>query len=45
MSNKQPQQRHEIGMVGTGFMGRNLALKMADYGYAVAGYDKDQAKG
>ena len=42
MTNKQ--QRYEIGMVGLGVMGRNLVLNMADHGFAVAGYDKDQAK-
>ena len=31
-------------MVGLGVMGRNLALNMADHGFSVAGYDKDQAK-
>jgi 6-phosphogluconate dehydrogenase len=44
MTNKQPQQRYEIGMVGLGVMGRNLVLNMADHGCAVAGYDKDQTK-
>ncbi len=44
MSNAQPQQRHEIGMVGLGVMGRNLVLNMADHGFSVAGYDKDPAK-
>jgi ketol-acid reductoisomerase len=44
MTNKQPQQRYEIGMVGLGVMGRNLMLNMADHGCAVAGYDKDQTK-
>ena len=44
MKNTQPQQRCEIGMVGLGVMGRNLALNMADHGFSVAGYDKDQAK-
>jgi len=44
MTNQQPQQRYEIGMVGLGVMGRNLVLNMADHGFAVAGYDKDQAK-
>lgn len=38
-------QQYEIGMVGLGVMGRNLLLNMADHGYAVAGYDKDPAKG
>ena len=44
MTTKQPQQQYEIGMVGLGVMGRNLVLNMADHGFAVAGYDKDQAK-
>ena len=44
MTNMQPQQRYEIGMVGLGVMGRNLVLNMADHGCAVAGYDKDQNK-
>jgi UDP-N-acetyl-D-mannosaminuronate dehydrogenase len=44
MTNKQRQQRYEIGMVGLGAMGRNLLLNMADHGFSVAGYDKDQAK-
>jgi 6-phosphogluconate dehydrogenase len=44
MNNTEPQQRSEIGMVGLGVMGRNLALNMADHGFSVAGYDKDQAK-
>jgi 6-phosphogluconate dehydrogenase len=34
----------EIGMIGLGVMGRNLALNMADHGYSVAGYDKDPGK-
>ena len=44
MTNKQSQQRYEIGMVGLGVMGRNLVLNMADHDFSVAGYDKDQAK-
>jgi hypothetical protein len=44
MTNKPPQQRYEIGIVGLGVMGRNLVLNMADHGCAVAGYDKDQTK-
>jgi 6-phosphogluconate dehydrogenase len=44
MTNQQPQQQYEIGMVGLGVMGRNLVLNMADHGCAVAGYDKDAAK-
>ncbi|MGD0652894.1 MAG: NADP-dependent phosphogluconate dehydrogenase [Thermoguttaceae bacterium] len=41
MTNKQPQQQYEIGMIGLGVMGRNLVLNMADHGFSVAGYDKD----
>jgi 6-phosphogluconate dehydrogenase len=44
MTDKQSKQRHKIGMVGLGVMGRNLVLNMADHGYAVAGYDKDATK-
>src|SRR5512135_3459984 len=44
MTNMQPQQRYEIGMVGLGVMGRNLLLNMADHGFSVAGYDKDRSK-
>jgi 6-phosphogluconate dehydrogenase len=44
MTDKQAQGQYTIGMVGLGVMGRNLVLNMADHGYAVAGYDKDQAK-
>jgi 6-phosphogluconate dehydrogenase len=36
MTNKQLQQRYEIGMVGLGVIGRNLVLNMADHGWAVA---------
>ena len=31
-------------MVGLGVMGRNLVLNMADHGFAVSGFDKDQAQ-
>ena len=34
----------EIGVIGLGVMGRNLAFNLADHGYPVAGYDKDPAK-
>ena len=34
----------ELGMVGLGVMGRNLALNMAEKGFSVAGYDTDPAK-
>jgi 6-phosphogluconate dehydrogenase len=44
MTKNQPQQQYAIGMVGLGVMGRNLVLNMADHGFTVAGYDKDQAQ-
>src|SRR5690606_39009514 len=31
-----------IGMIGLGTMGRNLALNIADHGFSVCGYDKDE---
>ena len=37
-------QRHEIGMIGLGVMGRNMLLNMADHGFPVVGYDKDPGK-
>ncbi len=30
----------DIGMIGLGVMGRNLALNIADHGFAVAGYNR-----
>jgi 6-phosphogluconate dehydrogenase len=44
MTTNQSPHRFEIGMVGLGVMGRNLVLNMADHGFPVAGYDKDQTK-
>ncbi len=37
-------QRHEIGMIGLGVMGRNMLLNMADHGFPVVGYDNDPGK-
>ena len=36
--------KYILGMIGLGTMGRNLLLNMADHGFRVAGYDKDQSK-
>jgi 6-phosphogluconate dehydrogenase len=44
MVNKNNKQLCALGMVGLGVMGRNLLLNMADHGFSVAGYDKDQEK-
>jgi 6-phosphogluconate dehydrogenase len=38
-------QSFHFGMIGLGVMGRNLLLNMADHGFSVIGFDKDQAKG
>lgn len=35
----------DFGMIGLGTMGRNLLLNMADHGFAVVGFDKDESKG
>src|ERR1700744_6504405 len=35
----------KFGMIGLGVMGRNLLLNMADHGFAVVGFDKDETKG
>jgi 6-phosphogluconate dehydrogenase len=32
----------DLGLVGLGVMGRNFILNLADHGYRVAGYDKDE---
>ncbi|WP_455381262.1 NADP-dependent phosphogluconate dehydrogenase [Salinispira pacifica] len=34
----------DLGLVGLGVMGRNFILNLADHGYHVAGYDKDEAQ-
>ena len=44
MNTKTTAQKCEIGMVGLGVMGCNLLLNMADHGFTVAGYDKDNSK-
>jgi len=36
---------YDFGMIGLGVMGRNLLLNMADHGFSVIGFDKDEAKG
>lgn len=35
---------YDFGMIGLGVMGRNLLLNMADHGFAVIGFDKDETK-
>lgn len=37
-------EKYKLGMIGLGTMGRNLLLNMADHGFPVAGYDKDNTK-
>ena len=40
MEEMQDADRHDW----LGVMGRDLSMNMADHGFSVAGYDKDQAK-
>lgn len=35
---------YELGVMGLGVMGRNLALNMSDHGFAVAGYNRSPEK-
>src|ERR1700753_2384823 len=35
----------KFGVIGLGVMGPNLLLNMADHGFPVVGFDKDEAKG
>lgn len=37
-------QKYEIGIIGLGVMGQNLALNIERHGYSVAGYDLDESK-
>lgn len=38
------QSVFDFGMIGLGVMGRNLLLNMADHGFSVIGFDKDDTK-
>ena len=38
------QSVFDFGMIGLGVMGRNLLLNMADHGFSVIGFDKDETK-
>ncbi|MBC7188152.1 MAG: NADP-dependent phosphogluconate dehydrogenase [Calditrichaeota bacterium] len=37
-------EEHDVGVVGLGVMGQNLALNMERHGYSVAGFDLDEGK-
>ncbi|HDP99623.1 MAG TPA: NADP-dependent phosphogluconate dehydrogenase, partial [bacterium] len=37
-------QKYQIGIIGLGVMGQNLALNIERNGFSVAGYDLDTAK-
>ncbi|MBN9296401.1 MAG: NADP-dependent phosphogluconate dehydrogenase [Filimonas sp.] len=39
------EKAYDFGMIGLGVMGRNLLLNMADHGFSVIGFDKDEQKG
>ncbi len=36
--------QNDIGIIGLGVMGRNLALNIHDHGFSVSGFDLDQSK-
>jgi 6-phosphogluconate dehydrogenase len=38
------EKKCDIGIIGLGVMGRNLALNIVDHGFSVAGYDVDKDK-
>jgi 6-phosphogluconate dehydrogenase len=40
----QPQQPSDIGIIGLGVMGENLALNFCRHGFAVSGFDLEEAK-
>jgi 6-phosphogluconate dehydrogenase len=44
IQNDKNQEKHQLGMIGLGVMGRNLLLNLAEHGYMVAGYDLDPLK-
>ncbi|MDD5371072.1 MAG: NAD(P)-binding domain-containing protein, partial [Anaerolineaceae bacterium] len=37
-------EHDDLGMVGLGVMGSNLAMNMADHGFSIAGFDHDAGK-
>jgi 6-phosphogluconate dehydrogenase len=44
MTDHGNNKKCDIGLIGLGVMGRNFAKNMADHGFSVAGYDRDQEK-
>jgi 6-phosphogluconate dehydrogenase len=44
MTDHDNNKKCDIGLIGLGVMGRNFAKNMADHGFSVAGYDRDQEK-
>ena len=44
MTDHDKNKKCDIGLIGLGVMGRNFAQNMADHGFSVAGYDRDQEK-
>ncbi len=44
MAPEKTDKHCDIGIIGLGVMGANLALNMADHGFSVAGYDQDVTK-
>ncbi|MGW8302596.1 MAG: NADP-dependent phosphogluconate dehydrogenase [Desulfobacterales bacterium] len=44
MTDHDNNKKCDIGLIGLGVMGRNFAQNMADHGFSVAGYDRDEEK-
>jgi 6-phosphogluconate dehydrogenase len=44
MKDYDKNKKCDIGLIGLGVMGRNFAQNMADHGFSVAGYDRDEEK-
>ncbi|WP_196138703.1 NADP-dependent phosphogluconate dehydrogenase [Aliikangiella sp. G2MR2-5] len=44
MSQPEPVELCDIGFIGLGVMGKNLALNLADNGYSIAAFDLDHHK-
>ncbi|HXW53378.1 MAG TPA: NADP-dependent phosphogluconate dehydrogenase [Myxococcota bacterium] len=44
MKNNKKREQCQVGIIGLGTMGHNLALNMSDHGFVVAGYDRHEDK-
>lgn len=42
--NEKMNEQCDLGLIGLGVMGRNFVLNVADHGFSVAGYDRDEKR-